>query len=184
MAKKQSDFLGMSNVQLLELLVDEKGKLSQHIKGGLTSGEIVEPRPEITESSHLVESSQNYASIVRLAEQSSLGGIFFHVIRKGSGHNDPNWGRILTRGGRRDYGYGRHAVGDLFSLGTNDCRAEVWRPWWIGIGKVTYHTRVELYFDPAHWDPGGVAWWGEVWGWWSIGKESKLEGWGFKMTLT
>ena len=184
MTKKSADFVGMSGTDLMKLLADEENELSEYIKEGLECGDIIEPDTEITESSMQLESTQEYSSSIQINRQSSLGGIYFNVLRKGAGHNDPNWAHIRARRGARDYGYGRHAVGNLFALGTNNCSAEVWRPIWIGIGRVTYHTRIELYFDPLHWRPGGVAWWGEVWGWWSIGLKKRLENWKIRVTLS
>jgi hypothetical protein len=125
------------------------------------------------------------ATPMYLPKMVALPGISFRVLRKNQSHNDPNTGEIFTPIGSREFGYSsNNSVGDLFQTGSYDIRVRVNRPFWVGIGKVTYHTRVELFFDAGHWTPGGVAWWGEVWGWYGTGVGSTLQEWTIRITLS
>lgn len=85
-----------------------------------------------------------------------IRGIYFHVRRKGGGHNDSNWGRIGTQHhDARNYSYSlNNYVGDMFSFGRNESYEEIWTPTWIGTPySYTWHTEVELEFREGFFNP-------------------------------
>lgn len=181
----QRTLVQVEDEDLLDILRDDSGTLAERIRAirqDTLRAKATEELEECTASGTDVEA--DYFSGEYEAEAAGLKGIYLNFYRKGN-HQDFNSARIETPWGARNLGYSvnGHHVGDLFRKGTYTVKVKVRRPIWIGIGKVTFHSRCELAFS-TNWNPSGVRWWGECWGWYGIGfSESVLCEWKIKVTL-
>jgi hypothetical protein len=115
-----------------------------------------------------------------------IAGIYFHVRRKGGGHNDSNWGRIgIHERDARNYAYStENFVGDMFSFGVNECYEEIWTPAWIGTPySYTWHTEIELEFREGFFNPP-LRYPIEHAGWYGTSpKEEKMAEYRIKITI-
>jgi hypothetical protein len=179
------DSTKVGDEELIRFLADE-GRILRSRLERISQSTFEKYSPTILNSSEAPELiNSDLVTPIHVAEKSVLPGIAVNVLRKNASHHDFNTGEIFTPWGSREFGYSDgNSVGDLFRKGKNIAVAvRVNRPFWVGIGTMTYHSRVELFCDPRHWRPGGVVWWGEVFGWYGPGLGGTLHEWTFNWTI-
>jgi hypothetical protein len=178
------DLSDWSDDDLVHLFQDKDERLSRRIKSILMSDREIGTQPAGINKEQLADVIEPLQSGADLAAPTGLRGLYFAVLRRGAGHNDPNWGRMSTNIGGRNYGYThRQPVGDLFRFGDNPAGVEIWCPWYASTTGVTYHTYVELWADPVYWRPGGVLGWVEAWGKLTFEKERKIAGYDWNLRI-
>jgi hypothetical protein len=186
MADKTRDPVsGLSDAELAGILADETGSLKARLESMETSA-IHQGVPNLHSSSETIPEQAYRPGVISMAAN-GLAGWYLKCERKGNHPSSNESFRFDAEWGGVNFGYssGRgHDVRGFFACATFDRAVSVRRPIWVGIGKVTYHDRVELWADPNLWSPGGTIWWGEVWGWFGIGfSESELARWHLRLSI-
>jgi len=171
---------GRTDSDLLDLLEDQNGELRRHIEQ--LSPDNFKTRQSVSvppEPKGMELPSLTFPSGIHTA---GLSGITFKVYRGNPQFNDFNTGEIFTPWGSREFLYSSGEVGDLFNKGQYEIEIRVNRPFWVGIGKVLFDTRVELDLSPA-WNPSGRWWASGVFGWYGVGVGSTLNSWKLRVTI-
>lgn len=111
-----------------------------------------------------------------LAALAAAGARIELEVSRNPVHKDFNEVQLNTSFGAVRVTYGVHDVTHLFGPAGADCRLAVYRPWFIGIGKITFQTEVAIRAG------GAVFWRGQCFGWYGTGWESELQAWTFQIS--